>query len=101
LHSSIAFFLQFRKRVTSSYSELFGEADEDGEQSRSVDDFSETSQFARQWGWYQSLYALAKGDVTKFDEITGYQLTKCLTYLTFEKQKNEIERRQLERQLRR
>jgi hypothetical protein len=35
------------------------------------------------------------------DDIAKSRVTKCLTYLTFEKQKNEIERRQLERQLRR
>jgi len=99
VHSSIGFFLQFRKRVTDGYPELFGEADEDGQEP--INDFSETTQFAKRWGWYQSIYALAKGDVTRFDEVTTLRLTKCLTYLTFEKQKNEIEQRQLQRQLRR
>jgi len=99
VHSSIGFFLQFRKRVIDGYPELFGEADEDGQEP--INDFSETTQFAKRWGWYQSIYALAKGDVTRFDEVTALRLTKCLTYLTFEKQKNEIEQRQLQRQLRR
>ena len=67
----------------------------DSEESEGIGDFSETSQFQKQWGWYQSIYALAKGDVTKFDEVTRMGLLKCLTYLTFEKQKNEIEQRQL------
>jgi hypothetical protein len=93
LYCSIGFFLQFRKRVTDGYPELFGEADEEGQEP--VSDFSETTQFAKRWGWYQSIYAIAKGDITKFDEVTRMGLLKCLTYLTFEKQKNEIEQRQL------
>jgi hypothetical protein len=91
--------LDFRKRVTNGYPELFREGDEEG--SEPVNDFSETTQFAKRWGWYQSIYALAKGDVTRFDEVTELRLTKCLTYLVFEKQKNDIERRQFERNLKR
>jgi hypothetical protein len=91
--------LEFSKRVTTGYPELFGEGDEEGQEP--INDFSETTQFAKQWGWYQSIYALAKGDVTRFDEVTELRLTKCLTYLVFEKQKNEIERRQFERNLKR
>jgi hypothetical protein len=26
--------------------------------------------FGERWGWYQSIYALAGGDVTKFDQVT-------------------------------
>ncbi len=51
------------------------------------------TQFAKRWGWYQSIYAIAQGDITRFDEVTNYKLTKCLTYLVFEKQKTDIERR--------
>ena len=91
--------MEFRKRVASGYPELFGEGDEKGQEYGN--DFSETTQFAKRWGWYQSIYALAKGDVTRFDEVTELRLTKCLTYLVFEKQKNEIERRQFERNLKR
>jgi hypothetical protein len=99
VHSSIGFFLQFRKRVTDGYPELFRKTDED--ESEPIRDYSEAAQFAEQWGWYQSIYALAKGDVTKFDEVTALKLTKCLTYLTFEKQKNEIEQRQFQKHLKR
>ena len=48
----------------------------------------------------QSMRA-AKGDITKFDEVTKLRLTKCLTYLSFEKQKNEIESRELKQQMKR
>ena len=91
--------MEFRKRVIAGYPELFGEGDED--EQGIANDFSETTQFAKRWGWYQSIYGLAQGDVTRFDEVTELRLTKCLTYLVFEKQKNEIERRQFERSIKR
>jgi len=61
---------------------------------KAEEDYSERGQFAKQWGWYTSIYAVAKGDITKFDEVTGYGLHQCLTYLSFEKQKTEIEQRE-------
>jgi hypothetical protein len=89
--------LDFRKRIIAGYDSLFNNADSD--ESGLQSDFSEQTQFGKQWGWYQSIYGLAKGDITKFDIVTGYRLTQCLTYLTFEKQKNEIEQRQLNKHL--
>jgi len=89
--------LEFRKRITNGYDSLF--RTRDSEEPEGIGDFSEATQFSKQWGWYQSIYALAKGDVTKFDEVTRMGLLKCLTYLTFEKQKNEIEQRQLNKYL--
>ena len=88
--------MEFRKRVTAGYPVLFG--DGDSEEQGNFDDFSERTQFNKQWGWYQSIYAVAKGDVTKFDEVTKLRLTTALTYLTFEKQRTEIEQRELKRQ---
>jgi len=85
--------LEFRKRIIDSYAYLFGTADKDEQEG--ANEFSEQAQFGKQWGWYQSIYALAGGDLTRFDTVTGYGLTQCLTYLTFEKQKQEIEQRQL------
>lgn len=89
--------MDFRKRIVTKYDSLFRIGD--SEESEGIGDFSEGAQFAKQWGWYQSIYALAKGDVTKFDEVTELGLLKCLTYLTFEKQKVEIEQRQLNKYL--
>jgi hypothetical protein len=85
--------LEFRKRAIDSYPVLFGEQDDQEEQN----DFSETTQFGKQWGWYQSIYQLAKGDITKFERVTETGLFECLTMLTFEKQKSEIETRQIKR----
>jgi hypothetical protein len=97
--SSSVFFLEFRKRIIDRYSYLFGTGD--NEEPENTNEFSETAQFAKQWGWYQSIYALASGDLTRFDTVTKYRLTKCLAYLSFEKQKNEIEQRQLNKHLKR
>jgi hypothetical protein len=85
--------LEFRKRLIKRYDFLFGTTN--AEEPDDSTEFSETYQFAKQWGWYQSIYAIAQGDITRFDAVTNYKLTQCLTYLTFEKQKQEIEQRQL------
>jgi len=42
-------------------------------------------------GSYQSIYALADGDVLKFGDVTKLPVHQALTYLTFEKEKNDIE----------
>ena len=83
--SSMVFFLRFRDGVTESYSDLYTEKSDGGT------DLSAQANFGSKWGWYQSIYALAGGDVLKFDEVTQSPLFKCLTYLTFEKEKNELE----------
>ena len=95
---SASVFLEFRKRIIKSYDELFTErSDEDD----AFSEYSERSQFGKRWGWYSSIYKCASGDITKFDEVTRTRLTQCLTYLTFEKQKTEIENRELKRQMKR
>jgi hypothetical protein len=93
--------LEFRGRIIKQYSGLFGEPEEQEADQKSEEDFSERGQFTKQWGWYQSIYAVAKGDITRYEEVTGYGLHKCLTYLTFVKQKNEIEQREFNRKLKR
>ena len=47
--------------------------------------------FAEQYGWYSSIYAIAQGDLTKFDQVTKLNIHSCFTFLSFEKQKIEIE----------
>ena len=81
------FFLQFRQRLIDSYSELF-EQTERGE-------LSAISGFTAKWGWYNSVYALANGDITRFENITKLNVHECLTYLTYTKEKNEIEARNI------
>tara|TARA_R110002033_G_C3834327_1_gene234252 strand:+ start:40 stop:309 length:270 start_codon:yes stop_codon:yes gene_type:complete len=81
------FFLQFKQRVATNYPELFEQRD--GGES----DYGATSTFGSKWGWYQSVYGLAKGDVTKFDEVTKLKAHTAFVYLAFEKEKNELERK--------
>ena len=53
--------------------------------------------FGAKWGWYHAIYQLAKGDVTRFDEVTRQQAHKCLTLLNYEKDKAEAEKEQMNR----
>ncbi len=89
--------MEFRKRVITGYPVLFGESD--SEEQGDFGEFSERTQFAKHWGWYQSIYAVAQGDVTRFERVTKLRLTTALTFLTFEKQRTEIEQRELKRQI--
>ena len=72
----------------------YGEEDEQEDEN----DFSESTQFSKRWGWYQSIYAIAKGNLERFDAVTALPLHQCLTYLTFEKQKLAVEVAQIKRQ---
>jgi hypothetical protein len=44
---------------------------------------------------YLDSQAIANGDVTKFEYITKLNVHECLTYLTYTKEKNEIEARNI------
>ena len=46
--------------------------------------------FTRKYGWYNSIYALSKGDITKFENITKLNIHKCLYYLSFEKRETRV-----------
>ena len=81
------FFLEFKKRVIENYPELFTERDTEEV------DLSTTGSFSSKWGFYQSVYGIAKGDATKFDEVTRLNVHKCFLHLVFEKEKNELEKR--------
>ena len=50
-----------------------------------------TQGFGKKWGWYQSIYALAKGDVRRIDEVTKLPFQQCFIWLEFEKEKNDLE----------
>jgi len=81
------FFVEFRTRLVESYDELFGGA--------GGDQFSSVSQFGTKWGWYQSIYALAQGDIRRFEDITKLNVHKCFMMLSFEKEKSELESRRI------
>ena len=83
------FFVEFRTRLIESYDELFG-----GGGNGSLDS---VSQFSKKWGWYQSIYTLAHGDVRRFEDITELDVHTCFMMLTFEKEKNELEAKQIKK----
>ena len=79
---SIVFFLSFRDRLQTRYDELFGGTSEIGGLRQG---------FGHKWGWYQSIYSLAKGDIRRFKSITKLNVNECLTMLAFLKDKAEVE----------
>ena len=81
---ALGFFLSFKDRIIEYYPELFGA--KHGRQIATSD-----QGFSEKWGWYQSVYGLAQGDVRRFDEITKLKLHTCLQYLAFEKDKVDLQ----------
>jgi hypothetical protein len=53
--------------------------------------------FGKKWGWYQSIYAAAQGDILKFNSITKLPITQLMMWLMFEKEKTEIEIKNIKR----
>lgn len=80
--------MEFRNGIIDSYDGVFGGGDE----------YSVQANFARKWGWYSSFYALAKGDVTKFEDVARISIHTAMMYLEFEKEKIETEQRMLKKQ---
>ena len=80
--------MEFRTRLVDNYDELFG----GGGGERSLD---AVSNFSKKWGWYQSIYGLAKGDIRRFEDITKLGVHECFTMLSFMKDKNQIEAKQI------
>jgi len=81
--------VEFRTRLIETYDELFA-----GGGNRGLD---QVSSFAAKWGWYQSLYTLAHGDVRRFEDISKLDIHTCFMMLTFEKEKNELEAKQIKK----
>jgi hypothetical protein len=49
------------------------------------------SNFGEKWGWYQSIYALSKGNVFRFEKATKLLLSEAMMFLSFEADKNKME----------
>lgn len=84
-HLGLWFFLSFREGITENYSGLFSSGGEAGNATGTE------QSFGKKWGWYQSVYSLARGDVRKFGEVTKLNLHQCIMWLEFEKEKNKLE----------
>ena len=78
--------VSFRDRLVETYDELFSGGSDAGNLAQG---------FGKKWGWYQSVYALAQGDVRRYEDITGMNLNTCLLALSFEKEKQEIENKNI------
>ena len=76
--------MEFKERVIESYPELFAKSNGNSFAT------AETG-FNEKWSWYQSIYGLAQGDVSRFDEVTQLKLHTCLQYLAFEKDKADLQ----------
>ena len=79
------FFLPFRERIVENYDGVFTAGGSGGTTS------GREESFGNKWGWYQSVYSLAGGDVRKFEQVTRLGVHQCLMWLEFEKEKNELE----------
>ena len=82
---ALFFFLSFRDRVVDSFDSLFNGTG--GEH-----DLSSTANFGRKWGWYTTFYHLSQGDVTRFEKVSKLRLFAALTMMTYDKEKNELEK---------
>tara|TARA_R110000737_G_scaffold46887_3_gene66688 strand:+ start:97 stop:351 length:255 start_codon:yes stop_codon:yes gene_type:complete len=81
--------VEFRTGLIEKYDELFG-----GGGDKNLDSFS---QFSKKWGWYQSIYGLAKGDIRRFEDITKLGVHECFMMLSFMKDKTELEAKQIKK----
>ena len=81
--------MEFRSRIITNYDELFGQGG-----GTSLDS---VSQFSRKWGWYQSIFGLAQGNITRFEDITKLGMHECFMMLSFMKDKNEMEAKQIKK----
>ena len=84
--------MEFKQRINKSYSELF-------EGGITESDLTAKANFGRKWNWYSSIYRLSNSNITKFNEVTKLPIHKCLMFLTFEKDKNEVEARMIKNKL--
>ena len=81
------FFVEFRSGLVENYDELFGQG-----ANTSLD---AVSNFTTKWGWYNSIYGLAQGDITRYEDITKLGVHECFMMLSFMKDKAEVEAKRI------
>jgi hypothetical protein len=81
--------LEFRTGLHDIYSEAFG--------TEGYDEFSEATQFSRNWSWYATIDELAGGDITKYEAIEKLSMHKCLYNLCYKISKNKKDNNELKR----
>ena len=80
----LSLFFSFRGRLTESYATLF-KSDGGGDTTGRADNFNQ------QWGWYHSFMRLADNKFLDLEVVSEKNLHNCLTYLTYSKQKDEVQ----------
>jgi len=91
--SSIFFFVEFRQRLVENYTEIFG--------SGTGNELNSRSNFNRKWGWYQSIYTLAQGNIERIENITKLGAHECFLMLSFIQEKTEIEAKDIKKKFKR
>jgi len=93
------FFFQSRQGIYRKYEGFFGVSEDEGEGVDEVEDdkpsvspLQTTSRF-----YWSCLMALAHEDITKVEKINKQPLVLCLNYLSQVKDRNEQQRRELEK----
>jgi hypothetical protein len=76
------FFCQYINGLTELYPELF---DGDGYTNQ------HESNFGKKWSAYSTIINLANGDITKIDKVVEEPLEKCLLFLAYKADKNQLE----------
>lgn len=79
---ALFFFIEFTNKLVKFYPEIF-----DGGGSSSQHQVN----FGKKWGNYSAIVELAEGDVLRFDKVVEQPLEKCLLYLAYKTDKNELE----------
>ena len=82
------FFVEFRSGLVKNYDELFGTR-------KTNTSLDAVSNFTTKWGWYNSIYGLAQGDITRYENITKLGVHECFMMLSFMKDKAEVEAKRI------
>ena len=76
------FFYQFATGLAERYPELF-----EGDGVTSQHQYN----FGKKWKNYATIFELAEGDIEKLDRVVEQPLEKCLLFLAFKADKNQLE----------
>ena len=79
------FYRSFAKSIVETYTSLC-EATSEGGSGSSIQ-----ANFGRKYGWFQSIYTLAKEDAAKIDDAVKLNVHRALLVLEYEKDKNRVE----------
>ena len=76
------FFYQFANGLNVRFPEIF-----DGQGTSSQHQFN----FGKKWGSYATIFDLAEGNIERFDSVVLQPLEKCLLFLAYKADKNQME----------